>query len=168
MKRNVVIWVCAVLFGFQSGSVMVLGKDGGETHMQASVAIFDVSKEDTQMRQVVYDSVGQKVVVTVYRDMSLFGTRGTQLLSRETYTISYTSLSEKISFKVDVLDHQFVSVHSGVYSVFGYQVNSSKLSLIHRAHALYVLECSFLFRSWTNQLNVRMHEDSLMVVSVND
>ena len=147
---------------------MVFGKDGGERHMQASVAIFDISNDNANLVQAVYDSVGQKAIVTVLRDVLPFDTMGTRVSLQETYTISYTSLSEKISFKVDVLDYQIVSVHSGVYSVFGYQVNSTRLSLIHRSFAMYVLDCSFLFRSWTNRLSVRLNEHGFMVVSFND
>lgn len=140
---------------------MVFGKDGGERHMQASVAIFDISNDNANLVQAVYDSVGQKAIVTVLRDVLSFDTMGTRVSLQETYTISYTSLSEKISFKVDVLDYQIVSVHSGVISVFGYQVNSTRLSLIHRTLAVYVLDCSFLFRSWTNRLSVRINEHVL-------
>ena len=147
---------------------MVFGKDGGVRHMHASVAIFDISNDNANLVQAVYDSVGQKAIVTVLRDVLSFDTMGTRVSLQETYTISYTSLSEKISFKVDVLDYQIVSVHSGVYSVFGYQVNSTRLSLIHRTLAVYVLDCSFLFRSWTNRLSVRINEHGYMLISFND
>lgn len=141
--------------------------DRGETIMPDNTAVFDLSILDKNKSILINTIAGEEATITLERNSRNEVSQISKALKDDTYTISYNSLTEKISYKISIRNNLITSIHSGSYSVFGYSVNSTSLKLNSSKNASYILNCSFLFRSWTNSLNSRITGENVLEVSLN-
>ena len=109
---------------------------------------------------------GNKETFTIERDLDTIGKyQPNVVVKNKTYTISRSTATENISYKIVVNNNKIVSAHSGKYSIFGYTVKSSRLYLINSKNASYDLECSLLFYSWTSSLKSRINAQNELVIT---
>lgn len=154
---------------FLMGVQTPVGEEGGkEETMQETIAVFDYENIEDEESISIYDETGNKAIVTVKKEASpeISFARATNL-DNKTYLISYSTLTEKISYKINVKNNDIVSVHSGSYSVFGYTVRSATLRHINKKAASYVLDCTILIRSWTNSLNAKITSSNELTIKLN-
>jgi hypothetical protein len=146
----------------------VNNQSNGESSMNSdNVVIFDYeSLQGSESVTFISDS-GKKAIMTLSKDEISSYDKMLNSIENNTYTISYSSLTENISFKVVIVNHIMISVHSGSYTTFGYSVNSTQLRLNHSKSSSYILNCSFLFHSWTNSLNARITTTNTLEIKFN-
>lgn len=128
------------------------------------VLTFDLNKFNESESVIIENQYGQQTIFSIEKK---FNNEENQLksLKNDTYIISYKTLTEKISYKINVSEGRITSAHSGSYSVFGYTVDSSKLRKISNKEASYILNCSILYRSWTSKLKSKITSSNELVIS---
>ena len=146
----------------------VNNQSNGESSMNTdNVVIFDYeSLQGSESVTLITDS-GKKAIITLSKDEISSYDLVLNSIENNTYTISYSSLTENISYKVVIVNHIMTSVHSGSYTTFGYSVNSTLLRLNHSKSSSYILNCSFLFHSWTNSLHARITTTNTLEIKFN-
>lgn len=169
MKKSVLVILTMILIGSQTPIAHAEEPNNGdESVMKQNTAIFSLDNLEIIDSMIIYNDSGSKALVTIEKSDNQISTNvTTKSVQNETYKISYSTLAEKISFMINVRNGSITSAFSGTYSVFGYSVKSSYLSVINNKHASYTLECSFLFRSWTNRLNARINGLNQLEVQFN-
>ncbi len=138
-----------------------------EIIMTENQAIFDLERLRKQESKTVVSYFGDKATITVEKEDINDNTRDMKSINDRTYTISYSTLTENISCKIDIINNLITQVHSRSYSVFGYFVNSTDLKRVSNKRASYVLNCRLLIRSWTYSLNSTITNSNELLISFN-
>lgn len=168
MKRSILFLVVILIVGFQSSTIRAVNfNDGVEKTMNKNIAVFDLNHLQRSETYQIYTDSGALATVTLERVVNSNYINNSKAIQNDSYRIYYSSLTEKISYTIDVLNNSIVSAYSGSYSVFGYSVNSSSLRVINSKYASYSLECSFLLRSWTNRLNAYINSNNELEIKFN-
>lgn len=169
MKKVLIIIVSIFLMGFTPSSNQddLLTEQGELAMNETNKVTFDLNLIKAGESITVYPKSGKKAIITLSSDELVYSYVVNPKLANRTYTISYSSLTENISYKISVRNNSMTSVHSGTYNVFGYTVNSTVLRLNNSKSSSYILNCSFLFRSWTNSLNAKITTTNMLEVTFN-
>jgi hypothetical protein len=169
MKKILILMLSIFLMGFTpTGNQDDKLTEQGELAMnETNKVTFDLNLFKTSESITVYLKSGKKVIITLSFDELVYPYDVQPMLANKTYTISYSSLTENILYKINIHNNSMRSVHSGTYSVFGYTVNSTVLRLNSSKSSSYILNCSFLFHSWTNSLNAKITTTNMLEVSFN-
>ncbi len=169
MKKVLIIIVSIFLMGFTPSSNQddQLTEQGELAMNETNKVTFDLNLFKRSESITVHLKSGKKVIITLSFDELEYPYDVQPRLADNTYTISYSSLTENISYKINVYNNSMTSVHSGTYTVFGYTVNSTALRLNTSKSSSYVLNCSFLFYSWTNSLNAKITTTNMLEVTFN-
>lgn len=168
MKKSLLLVLTTIIIVAQTPIVHAQElKDGDELVMKQTVATFDLENIIESETITIITEAGSEGKVTVERVDSEGSQIGLMSVKNDTYRIHYSSLAEKISYLIDIRNNSIVSAYSGTYSVFGYSVTSSNLRINNSKYASYTLECSFLFRSWTNSLNARINGSNQLEIQFN-
>ncbi|HBS92108.1 MAG TPA: hypothetical protein DEA51_06515 [Erysipelotrichaceae bacterium] len=169
MKKVLILMLSIFLMGFTPSSNQddQLTKQGELAMKETNIVTFDLNLLESSESITVYPKSGKKAIITLSSDELEYSFDYQSMLANKTYTISYSSLTENISYKINVYNNSMTSVHSGTHTVFGYTVNSSVLRLNSSKSSSYILHCSFLFRSWTNSLNAKITSTNMLEVTFN-
>lgn len=168
MKKSIVILLTAIIIAAQTPIVHAQEiNDGDELIVKENVAVFDLDNITKSETITIINEAGVKGNITIEK-VDRGGQFNLKTVKNDSYRIHYSSLAEKISYIIDIKNNSIVSAYSGTYSVFGYSVTSSNLRINNSKYASYTLECSFLFRSWTNSLNARINSSNELVISFNN
>ena len=169
MKKVLIIMGSIFLMGFTPSSNQddQFTEQGELAMKETNKVTFELNLLKTSESITVYLKSGKKVIITLSSDELEYPYDVQPMLANNTYTISYSSLTENISYKINVHNNSMTSVHSGTYTVFGYTVNSTVLRLNSSKSSSYILHCSFLFYSWTNSLNAKITTTNMLEVSFN-
>ena len=169
MKKVLILMLSIFLMGFTPSSNQddQLTEHGEIAVKEENKVTFDLNLLKISESITVFSKSGKKIIITLSSDEPEYPSDYQPMLANNTYTISYASLTENISYKINIHNNSMTSVHSGTYSVFGYTVNSTVLRLNNSKSSSYILNCSFLFRSWTNSLNAKITTTNMLEVTFN-
>lgn len=171
MKKNKILirvmMIIVICLSVNLSYLNVSADDGGEPNVSLSkTVVFDLNKILFSDSRTITTEAGNKETFTIERDLDTIGKyQPNVVVKNKTYTISRSTATENISYKIVVNNNKIVSAHSGKYSIFGYTVRSSRLYLINSKNASYDLECSLLFYSWTSSLKSRINAQNELVVT---
>jgi hypothetical protein len=167
MKKVLILMLSIFLLGFTPSNNQddQLTEQGELAMNETNKVTFDLNLLESSESITVYSKSGKKIIITLSSEELEYSFDVQPMLANKTYTISYSSLTENISYKINIHNNTMTSVHSGTYTVFGYTVNSTVLRLNNSKSSSYILNCSFLFRSWTNSLHARITTTNMLEVS---
>lgn len=130
-------------------------------------AIFSIEEIESDGK-VVYKNSELNYIIEVIKETENGDSKQAESFSLQnsTYTISYNSLTENISYKVVVNNNNFTQVHSGTYSVVGYFVESSSLRLVNSKFTTYSFVNKLVLKQWTSSLDAKINSSNELVVSL--